>query len=381
MPEAVEHDSRARIAVFLTSFHPGGTERQMVELVRRLDPTQFAVHVVCLHREGAWAPRAAEKAAELVEFPISGFAHPSAMRAVRAFAAWCRQRAIQIVQTCDYYANVIGLAGAALAKVPVRIASRRELNPDKSRAQLTVQRVAYQLAHRVVANSPAAARQLGQEGLAADRVRVIPNGLDVERFHGKVHGPIESIITVANLRPEKSHDVLLEAFARSATKRRLRLRVVGDGPCRPALERQARESGLGRRVEFLGHRDDVADLLALGGLFVLPSRSEAFPNSVLEAMASGLPVIASAVGGLLDLIEDGRNGVLVPPGDAAALASAIDRLVAQPTLAAALGESARRHVRDRYSFARMVASFEHLYLTELHARIPVAADHAALTVS
>lgn len=381
MPVAVEIDSRARVAVFLTSFHPGGTERQMVELVRRLDTARFSVRVACLHHEGAWASRAAENAAELVEFPISGFAHPSAMRAVRAFAGWCRQRAVQIVQTCDYYANVIGLAGAALARVPVRIGSRRELKPDKSRAQLTVQRVAYLVAHRVVANSPAAARQLGEEGLAADRIRIIPNGLEVERFHGKVHGPIETIVTVANLRPEKSHDVLLEAFARTAAKRRLRLRIVGDGPCRSALERQARELGLGRRVEFLGHREDVADLLGLSDLFILPSRSEAFPNSALEAMASGLPVIASAVGGLLDLIDDGRNGLLVPPGDAGALTAAIDRLVAQPTLAAALGESARRHVRDRYSFDRMVASFEHLYLTELHARVPVAADHAALIVS
>lgn len=353
----------------------------MVELIRRVDAARFAVHVACLHDEGAWAPRAAEKARELVEFPISGFAHPSSMRAVRAFAGWCRQRAIQIVQTCDYYANVIGLAGAALARVPVRIGSRRELKPDKSRAQLTVQRVAYQVAHRVVANSPAAARQLAEEGVASDRIRVIPNGLDLERFHAKVHGPIESIITVANLRPEKSHDILLEALSRCDSRRRLRLRVVGNGPCRPSLERQARELGLGRRVEFLGHREDVADLLALSDLFILPSRSEAFPNSALEAMASGLPVIASAVGGLLDLVDDGRNGLLVPARDAAALASAIDRLVAQPTFAASLGESARRHVRDRYSFDRMVASFEHLYLTELHARVPVAANNAALTVS
>lgn len=353
----------------------------MVELIRRLDHTQFAVYSACLHHEGAWASRAAEKAEELAEFPVSGFAHPSAMRAVRAFAGWCRQRAIQIVQTCDYYANVIGLAGAALARVPVRIGSRRELQPDKSRAQLTVQRIAYQLAHRVVANSRAAARQLGQEGLATQRIRVIPNGLDLERFHARVHEPIDTLITVANLRPEKSHDVLLEAFSRTAARRRLRLRIVGDGPCRSALERQARELGLGRRVEFLGHREDVADLLALSDLFILPSRSEAFPNSVLEAMATGLPVIGSAVGGLLDLVEDGRNGLLVPPRDVGALTAAIDRLVAQPTLAASLGESARRHVRDRYSFDRMVASFEHLYLTELHARVPVAADHAAVTVS
>jgi glycosyltransferase involved in cell wall biosynthesis len=353
----------------------------MVELIRRVDAARFAVRVACLHLEGAWLPRAEEKALEVAEFPVSGFAHPSAMRAVRSFAAWCRARGIHIVQTCDFYANVIGLAGAALARVPVRIGSRRELQPDKSRAQLTVQRVAYQLAHRVVANSPAAARQLGAEGLSPDRVRVIPNGLDLERFHAKVHGRIKTMVTVANLRPEKSHDVLLEALARADGCRRLRLRIVGDGPCREALQCQARELGIARRVEFLGHREDVADLLASSDLFVLPSRSEAFPNSVLEAMASGLPVVASAVGGLLDLIDDGRNGLLVPPRDPAALAAAIERLVSQPTLAASLGESARRHVRDRYSFDRMVAGFEHLYLTELHARVPVTSGHASLTVS
>ena len=150
------NDNRARVAVFLTSFHSGGTERQMVELIRRLDAARFSVHAACLHHEGALTARAAEKAAELVEFPISGFAHPSAMRAVRAFARWCGQRGIQVVHTSDYYTNVIGLVGAALARVPVRIGSRRELNPGRSRAQLTVQRVAYQVAHRVVANAPAA---------------------------------------------------------------------------------------------------------------------------------------------------------------------------------------------------------------------------------
>ena len=386
MHSAVTTAPQPRLAVFLTSFHPGGTERQMVELVRRIDPSRFSVYVACLHREGAWLPRAQEAAVEVAEFPVNGFARPSAVRAVRNVAAWCRARAIQIVQTCDFYANVVGLAGAALARVPVRIGSRREIQPDKSRAQLVLQRAAYHAAHRVVANSPAAAKQLAAEGLGAERVRIIPNGLDLDRFPPFVHGGrIRTLVTVANLREEKSHDVLLSAFARvlsaADAPHELVLKIVGDGPQRGALERQAATLGISGRVEFLGHREDVPEILASSDVFVLPSRSEAFPNSAIEAMAAGLPVVASAVGGLLDLIEDGRTGLLVPARNADALSAAIERLLAQPTLAAALGASARRHVRERYSFDRMIASFEALYLAELHARAPLAADRPAVTVS
>jgi glycosyltransferase involved in cell wall biosynthesis len=378
MPVAVTIERRARLAVFLTSFHPGSTTRQMVELIRRLDPARFCVHAACLQGEGGWERRVAETTVEVREFPVRGFAHPSSMRAVRDFAAWCRQRSIEIVQACDFQANVIGLAGAALARVPLRIGSRHEIVPDRSRAQVTVQRVAYQLAHRVVANSPAASRQLTGEGVSSDRIRVIPNGLDLDKYHARVHRTrIDTLITVGSLRPEKGYDELLEAFSRLTARRQLRLRLVGDGPHRAALERRARDLGIAGRVAFLGHREDVPDLLGTGDVFVCPSRSEAFPNAVLEAMAVGLPVIASAVGGLLDLISDGHNGLLVPPRDAGALATAIDRLVAQPTLAASLGESARRLVRDRYSFERMVASFEHLYLTELGARLHVPLEPSA----
>jgi glycosyltransferase involved in cell wall biosynthesis len=385
MPIAVSFETQPRLAVFLTSFHPGGTERQMVELVRRLDPSRFAVHVACLHREGRWLQHAEAAALEVAEFPLSGFANRSGVQAVRKFARWCRERAIQVLQTCDFYSNVVGLAGAALAHVPVRIASRREIAPDKSRAQLALQRAAYLAAHRVVANSPAASNQLVAEGVDAACIRVIPNGIDLERFPALPRsGRIRQIVTVANLRPEKCHDVLLDAFARVVSApggpRELSLRIVGDGPLRRSLEGQARALGIDERVSFLGHRDDVTDLLASSDLFILPSRSEAFPNSAMEAMAAGLPVIASAVGGLLDLIEDGRNGLLVPACDVAALATTIERLMAQPTLAVALGASARRHVRERYSFDRMIAGFEHLYLTELHARVPLHAEHSALTV-
>ncbi len=357
------------VAVFLTAFDPGGTERQMTELVRRLDTGHFRVHVACFHRSGAWLPRVLERAASVVEFPIQGFGRPATFGQMLAFARWCRREGIAVVQTCDLYANIFGLPAAALAGVPVRIGSRRELNPDKSAGQIRLQRLAYRAATKVVANSPAARQVLEAEGVAPASIAVIPNGVDPALFDGPDRrGPIRTVITVANLRAEKNHATLLDALAALVPSRPdLRFQFVGDGPQRQALEARAAALGVTAQIAFLGHRDDVPALLGAADLFVLPSRSEAFPNGAIEAMAAGLPVVACAVGGLFDLIDDGVTGALVPPDDAAALASAIGGLTDDPARALALGRAARAVVRQRYSFDRMVGSFEDLYRSGLRA--------------
>ena len=357
------------VAVFLTALDAGGTERQMTELIRRLDDRRFQVHVVCFRRAGAWLSRVTGRAASTVEFPISGFARPGTGRQLLRFAAWCRRHRIAVLQTCDLYANVFGLFGGALAGVPVRIASRRELNPDKTERQMRLQRAAYRFASRIVANSPAAAAVLAAEGIAPSKVTIIPNGLDIDTVEPRApHERVTRVITVANLRAEKSHETLIAAAASLAGRcPDLRYRIVGDGPRRVELERLTRTKGVDRIIEFTGHRDDVPRLLADADLFVLPSRSEAFPNAALEAMAAGLPVVASAVGGLVDLVNPSTSGILVPPSDATALASAIERLYRDPAAAAKMGDAARREVCSRYSFDKMVGAFEDLYEQELGA--------------
>src|SRR4029450_12346242 len=166
------------VAVFLTRFDPGGTERQMTELICRLDPSRFTVHVACFEKRGAWLPKVTERAASIAEFPIQGFGRPATLGALVAFARWCRRERITVVQTCDFYANILGLPGAALAGVPVRVGSRRDLNPDKSPAQIRLQRQAYRCATTVVANCPAARGILLDEGLAPASIAVIPNGVE-----------------------------------------------------------------------------------------------------------------------------------------------------------------------------------------------------------
>lgn len=338
----------------------------MTELVQRLDRQRFDVRVACFHREGAWLPRV-EACAPVTAFPIRGFARPATLARAAAFARWCRTHRIAVVQSCDLYANTFALPAAALAGVAVRIGSRRELNPDKSSGQIALQRQAYRCAHAIVANSNAAGRQLIAEGVSPDRIRIIPNGVSLDRFAARADARgVTTVLTVANLRAEKAHEVLIAAAAQLAPRfPHLRFQIAGDGPRMAELQELAATLGVVDRVSFLGHREDVPALLGGADIFVLPSRSEAFPNGAIEAMAAGLPVIASATGGLLDLIDSGRTGLLVPPDDPAALADAIAGLVVSPARASVLGAAARDEVTRRYSFDRMVRAFEDLYLSQL----------------
>ena len=361
------------VAVVLSSFEAGGTERQMTELIRRLDRRRFRVHAVCFRRTGQWLRRVEAAACEVVDFPIRSFKSPRSVKALFDFVVWLRERRIAVVHACDLYANIFALPGAALARVPVRVGSRRELTPpDKTRAHLTAQRLAYRAAHRIVANSVAAAAHVAADGIPESRIVVIPNGVDLSGFAAPAAlgvsdaagGPV--VCTVANLRPEKGHDVLLHAAAIVLQHMpRARFRIVGDGPMRAALGHLASSLGVAHAVDFLGHREDVPALLAASDLLAFPSRTEAFPNGVIEGMAAGLPVVASGVGGILELVEHGRNGLLVPADDAAALAAAIVQLLNDRAAAARLGGAARTTIEGRYSFERMVASFEELYLSQL----------------
>jgi glycosyltransferase involved in cell wall biosynthesis len=354
------------VAIVMTAFHPGGTERQMTELIQRLDPSRFRVHVACFHRTGVWLPRVEQAAAEVVEFPLRSFKSPQTLLAARAFVAWLRQRRIAVVHACDRYANIFGLPAAALAGVPLRIASRRELAPpDQTRAHRTAMRLAYRAAHRVVANSTAAAAMLEAEGVPAAKVLVISNGIDLSRFAPAVPAPLTGrriIATVANLRPGKGHDVLLRAFAAVVGQvPGARLRLVGSGILREPLERLAADLGVAPSIEFLGHCENVQDVLSASHLYAFPSWTEAFPNGLIEGMAAGLPVVTTATGGMVELVEHGVNGLLVPPGDAGALAAALLDLMRTPVLADRLGSTARSTIQARYSFERMIREFDGLY--------------------
>ena len=357
------HATRVPIGFLFRSFDPGGTERQMSELVRRLDPARWQVHVGCLRAEGAWLERVRE-VAPVTDFAVRSFGRAETVGRARAFATWCAERRMAVLHTADLPSNIFGQPAAALAGVPVRIANRRDVNPGRAFHELVAQRIGYSFAHRVVANCRAAADRLRFEGVPARKISVIPNGLDIDAYALRPPSTlVRRVATVANLRREKGHDVLLDAAA--IVLRRFpdaHFDIVGAGPERAALEARAAALSIDRAVSFQGHCEDIPARLAAADLFVLPSRSEAFPNAVLEAMAIGLPTIASAVGGLLEVIDHQRHGVLVPPGDPQALADQIAALMADPIRAAQIGAAARTRAHE-FSFTRMVSAFERVYLT------------------
>jgi glycosyltransferase involved in cell wall biosynthesis len=362
------------IALFFSSFIAGGTEHQMIELSRRLDRRLFSVHLVCFHRSGAWVARAEQNTASITEFPISSFRRADTFHQMRAFARWCRANNIALVHTVDIYANIFGLPAAAAARVPVRIGNRRDINPRKSFAMIALQRAAYACAQRVIANSAAVAARLRREAVPHCAIDIIPNGIDVGAFALRPRGerPLRRVITVANLRPEKAHEVLIDAAASLVARNPdLEFRIVGDGSRLAELTALASARGVGKHVRFFGHRDDVPALLRDSDIFVLPSRSEALPNGLIEAMAAGLPVVATAVGGIVELVQHGKNGLLVRPGNSRDLANAIQQLIDDRGRAAALACEARRSIEACYSFDRMVREFERVYLRELQRRAPV----------
>lgn len=199
-------------------------------------------------------------------------------------------------------------------------------------------------------------------------VTVVPYGVDLTRFAPGPQEPKGGAVvvgTAARLSPEKGLKYLLDAFARLRQRHGegVRLRIAGEGPERRALERQIRRLGLESAVELAGWVEPEAMAAFLGELdvFVLPSLFEGFGVAAVEASAAGLPLVASAVHGLPDVVRDGETGLLVPPKDAAALAEAIDALIADPARRAALGRSGRAFVAGRYDWAANARQMELVY--------------------
>jgi glycosyltransferase involved in cell wall biosynthesis len=223
-------------------------------------------------------------------------------------------------------------------------------------------------ADRVVAVSPAIAAGLIRQGVKASRLATIGNGLDAARFqlpHREWEDAPQGVRVVGivgRLIREKGPYILLEAAARIIREIPGTLFVfVGDGPERAELERTAAQLGLSDHVRFAGERNSMPEVYASFDVFALPSFSEGMPMTVLEAMAAGLPIVATTVGAVPGLLEPAGCGILCPPGDASALAAALLRVLQDPALAERLGIAAQQHLRAHYSAEAMARQYLALY--------------------
>jgi len=369
------------------SFHQGGSERQAVQVTRLLlEGGRYNVHLACLDPAGPLRAEADALGLEIPSFPLTSFYDANAARQLRRFARYLRERRIELVQAYDFYTNVFGMAGAALARVPVRIAARRETDGMRTRAQKIVERQAFRLAHVVAANSDAVGRELVRDGVPARKIVTVYNGMDTRRVHpledlnrGETlaslglprDGARRFVTVVANMR----HPVKDQAtFLRAA--RRVRESVpdaafvlAGEGALVEHYRALASELGIGEHTFFTGRCARVAELLAVSTVCVLSSRGvEGFSNSIIEYMAAARPVVATDVGGAAEAIADGETGYVIRPGDEEALAARVVELLKDPERARAMGERGLSRVREKFSCEAQLARVEALYARLLGER-------------
>lgn len=273
-----------------------------------------------------------------------------------------------------------GLVAAAIFRVPAVVATQQLFAPITAGHNARLHKIVSVGVGRYIAVSESLARELRPHLLSERKVTVIRNAVPLASFvraasdalrHALTKGaPRPMILTVARLDRQKGLGYLVEAAALVPDALFV---VAGDGRERGALEAQTRTLGLEDRLRLLGHRDDVADLLAACDLFVLPSLFEGLPISVLEAMAAGKPVVATRIGGTTEAVEDGVTGLLVPPRDPGALAGAIRTVLADSSLAKRLGEAGRARVKREFSAEAMVECTTRTYDELLCGHRPEAA--------
>jgi L-malate glycosyltransferase len=381
----------------IDSFNQGGSERQALQLTRLLTESgRFNVRLACLSPEGSLRTTIEDlDLGEIPSFSLTSFYDPNAVRQLRCFVRWLKSARIDILHTHDFYTNVFGMAGGALGRLPVRIASMRETAGMRSASQKQVQRVAYSLAHHIVANSNAVREKLVAGGAGAEKVSVIYNGLDLRRLNttasrleslsalglraGEI-GPQRFVSIVANMRHEVKDYPM---FLRSARQVKdavpdAAFLLAGEGELTDLLRGLAVELGIQDSTFFLGRCENVAELLSISEICVLSSKAEGFSNSILEYMAAARPVVVTDVGGAREVVSEGETGYLVSSGDDAAMAERIISLLHDPEKARSMGNNGKRVVEEKFSCEAQLAQTESLYerlLEQVGIAVEAKDDH------
>jgi len=356
-----------RVGFVIDTLQPGsGTENQLLLLLDRFDPARVVPAVCCLWDNPALAGLDLPCPVEVLGF--HRLVSPSGLRGLLRLRRWIRREALDLVVTFFRDSNLVGTLGGRLTGIPV-LASRRNLGADYWHTpwELMKLRVLNRLPRAFVSNSEAVARYTAEaEGVDPARIEVLPNAIDLERFRPPgpgereamrkelgIHREAPLVVCVANLRPVKSHELLLEAFARieapSSGGMPPVLLLVGEGSERKRLESLCDELGIAGRVRFLGRRADGERVVRGADVGVLASKAESLSNALMECLASGIPAVATDVGGNGELVIEGKTGRLVPPGDAPALAEALRGLLAGREERLRLGREARRYAEARFS--------------------------------
>jgi len=350
-----------------------GTEKQLLMLIKHLDRSRFEPTLFVL-RSSRWLQHDFDLC-PLVVIDFRSFAHPVSYQHFLRFVTTLREKRFDCIQTHFIESNIIGIVAGRLAGVPLIISSRRDQGYWHTPAKIMLYKVLNHWVHYFVANCHATATWASEiETIPRERIKIIYNGVEIEQFQpvsasekNEIRRELglkeESFVVgiVANLRPVKRVDTFLRAAALANSSRAdLQFLVAGDGEQRKEFENMVSEAGMADKTFFLGKRTDIPRILAACDAAILSSSSESFSNSIVEYLASGLPVISTDVGGCREIIEDGVNGFIVPVDDPEAIAGRIAELATDDH--PEITKTANREKANRmFSRESMVASFERLY--------------------
>lgn len=380
MPREMNKTTKPRVLHLINTFEVGGTERQAVELLKRIDRRRFDARLAALRLEGPLYREVAAQFPSVPQFPLTSFYNLNAAKQLMRLRNWMISERVNILHAHDFYAGLLGAAAARLTRVRV-IACQRHMRLSDRRAHEWGTHLTHRLAHRVLVNSEVIRDHILAGGhIAPEKIVVIHNGLSEAAERAALDNDNRAkqraallrelnldegaklIGLVARLQPVKGHRYFIEAASRiAAVEPKAHFLLIGEGALRREIEEHAARLGAGDRVHLLGDRSDAALIAAGFDVAVSASLSEGLPNAVMEAMAAGAPVVATAVGGTTELVIDGATGFLVPPADPAALARRILDALQNPELSARIAAHSRLRMLSQFGVQRMVESVERLY--------------------
>jgi glycosyltransferase involved in cell wall biosynthesis len=371
---------KPNVLFIIDSFEQGGSERQALQLLRQLHLSgQCRVHLACLQNRGSLRTDADQLGiGEINEYALTSFYDRNFATQLRRVVRFIKEHEIDVVHTHCFYTNIFGMAGAFLAGVPARVTSKGETDGFRTPMQKRAERVAFLLAHRVIANCLVVQNQLIKEGVSPARIIQHYNGLELERLKvkpalrreevlasfGLPQDPARRFITiVANLHnPVKDHPTFLRAAARvRAAVPDAAFVIAGEGSLMGSLCELAKQLGIEQDVFFIGRCDNMANLLFASDVGVLSSKAEGFANAILEYMAAGLPVVATNVGGVREAIVEGETGFVVPAGDDEMMADRIIEVLGDSERARQMGKQGKLIVAKKFASEHHLRNTLELY--------------------
>lgn len=364
---------------FIGSFHQGGSERQAVQLTWLLQKDATVnVFAATLNNEGILKGEIESLGLpEIREFKLSSFYDANFVRQLKNCANFLRENNIEIIQTHDFYTNVFGMFAARMAKVPLRIASKRETGGMRSGLQKIIEKIAFGRAHKIVANSEAVKKYLINNGISADKIHVVYNGLDLPRLTPKITDRkticaklnlptdenIKFIMLVANLRHTvKNQPMFLRAAAKVIEKfPNAHFVLAGEGELKEGLVKLADDLQITQNTHLIGRCAEVPELLSISYVCCLTSFNEGFSNSILEYMYAGKPVVATKVGGAAEAVIENETGFLIESDDDEKLAERLIELLKDEKKVQIFGEKGRQVVEEKFSLESQLKKTLELY--------------------